>query len=322
MIKKEFEKILSEKQDIQIEYDKLNKDKEDFNNQIITERKRLEEYSEKQKKNLKKMREEIDKQIQQNKINDNNLLKENESLKAQITALKADFSLKEKKLISEKNRQYNSIQDLRKRIKELEEKNIHLQEENKSIIDEFEEKKKRYTKLEAKLKLQIERAEEYRKDFERRVNELNGFRDPSSYDYSKPNKSTRRSKSVSRSNKSSLHSSPNRIIPNKINKPETQNSPKIFNYKDGTVKNIYSNGDIFITFKNGDTRKEIKSSKIIIYYYASENTTSTTYPDGTQIIEFPSGQIDKHYKDGRVEAKFPNGQKKMQYPDGSEEWLN
>lgn len=111
MIKKEFEKILSEKQDIQIEYDKLNKDKEDFNNQIITERKRLEEYSEKQKKNLKKMREEIDKQIQQNKINDNNLLKENESLKAQITALKADFSLKEKKLISEKNRQYNSIQD-------------------------------------------------------------------------------------------------------------------------------------------------------------------------------------------------------------------
>ncbi|KAE8627483.1 hypothetical protein XENTR_v10007020 [Xenopus tropicalis] len=80
-------------------------------------------------------------------------------------------------------------------------------------------------------------------------------------------------------------------------------------YSDGKVERILRNGYHVIEFPNG-TRKEVsadgKSTTVkffngdvkqvlgdqrIIYYYADDQTTHTTYPDGLEILQFSNGQI-------------------------------
>ena len=40
-------------------------------------------------------------------------------------------------------------------------------------------------------------------------------------------------------------------------------------------------------------------------------TSHTTHPDGSEVYEFPTGQIEKHYSDGKKEIIFPDGSRKM-----------
>ncbi|XP_020628467.1 centromere protein J-like [Orbicella faveolata] len=56
-----------------------------------------------------------------------------------------------------------------------------------------------------------------------------------------------------------------------------------------------------------------------IYYYSDAQTTHTTYPDGLEVLQFPSKQIEKHYRDGTKEIIFPDQTIKYLYPNGAEE---
>ncbi|KAK2574322.1 Centromere protein J [Acropora cervicornis] len=68
-----------------------------------------------------------------------------------------------------------------------------------------------------------------------------------------------------------------------------------------------------------DQRREIMHSDGKIYYYSEAQTTHTTYPDGLEVLQFPSKQIEKHYPDGTKEITFPDQTIKYLYPNGAEE---
>ncbi|KAL0967412.1 hypothetical protein UPYG_G00251920 [Umbra pygmaea] len=108
-------------------------------------------------------------------------------------------------------------------------------------------------------------------------------------------------------------------------------------YPDGKVEENFSDGGQVITFQNG-TRKEINVDKKsvtvtffngdvkhiladgkVVYYYASAQTTHTTYPTGLEVLKFPNKQIEKLHPDGKREIVFPDQTIKYIYPDGREE---
>ncbi|XP_078401612.1 LOW QUALITY PROTEIN: centrosomal P4.1-associated protein-like [Cetorhinus maximus] len=86
-----------------------------------------------------------------------------------------------------------------------------------------------------------------------------------------------------------------------------------------TRKEISADGKtVKVTFFNGDV-KQIMSDQTVIYYYADAQTTHTTYPDGLEVLQFPSNQMEKHYPDGRKEITFPDQTIKYLFTDGHEE---
>ncbi|XP_021235616.1 centromere protein J isoform X2 [Numida meleagris] len=87
----------------------------------------------------------------------------------------------------------------------------------------------------------------------------------------------------------------------------------------GTWKKVGSDGKtVTITFFNGDV-KQIMPDQTVVYYYADAKTTHTTYPDGLEVLQFSSGQIEKHYPDGKKEITFPDQTIKSLFTDGQEE---
>ncbi|XP_069788220.1 centromere protein J-like isoform X3 [Narcine bancroftii] len=107
-------------------------------------------------------------------------------------------------------------------------------------------------------------------------------------------------------------------------------------YPDGKMEQLLTNGNRIITFRN-DTRKEVSADgqsvtitlfngdvkqflpdQRVIYYYADAKTIHTTFPNGTEMFQFPNNQIEKHYPDGKKEIIFPDQTVKHLYPDGRE----
>lgn len=90
-------------------------------------------------------------------------------------------------------------------------------------------------------------------------------------------------------------------------------------YPNGTRKEISSDGQsVLVLFFNGDVKHTFPDRRII-YYFAENKTTHTTYPDGLQVYHFPNDQLEKHYPDGTKEITFPNQSVKFLFADGSEE---
>ncbi|XP_065831211.1 centromere protein J-like isoform X2 [Oscarella lobularis] len=99
-------------------------------------------------------------------------------------------------------------------------------------------------------------------------------------------------------------------------------------FSDGTKKEISADGlSIIVSFSNGDVRHIFPDQKVI-YFYAETKTKHTTYPDGLEVLEFESGQVEKHYPDGTkeiifidqtVKYLFSNGSSESLFPDGTVE---
>ncbi|KAF6117918.1 centromere protein J [Phyllostomus discolor] len=90
-------------------------------------------------------------------------------------------------------------------------------------------------------------------------------------------------------------------------------------FPNGTQKEVSADGkSITVTFFNGDV-KQVMPDERVIYYYASAQTTHTTYPEGLEVLHFSSGQIEKHFPDGRKEITFPDQTIKNLFADGQEE---
>ncbi|XP_064442403.1 centromere protein J isoform X4 [Mirounga angustirostris] len=98
-----------------------------------------------------------------------------------------------------------------------------------------------------------------------------------------------------------------------------KNGCHVILFPNGTRKEVSADGKIVtVTFFNGDV-KQVMPDERVIYYYASAQTTHTTYPEGLEILHFSSGQIEKHFPDGRKEITFPDQTIKNLFPDGQEE---
>ncbi|XP_031840289.2 spindle assembly abnormal 4 isoform X1 [Nomia melanderi] len=91
-------------------------------------------------------------------------------------------------------------------------------------------------------------------------------------------------------------------------------------YPNGNVKKVFPDqGLTKLIYYNGDVRETSKEGKVK-YFYASTRTWHTTMPDGSEILEFTDGQIERRLHDGAVEVSFPDGSIRVLGPDGTEKW--
>lgn len=100
-------------------------------------------------------------------------------------------------------------------------------------------------------------------------------------------------------------------------------------YPNGTKKEEYLNGYCVNFYVNNDVKQVFPDGKIL-YFYAEANTTHTCFPDGSEIIRFGNGQIEKHYKDRSKKIKYIDGTVKLikntgeevtTYPDNTRETI-
>ncbi|XP_074593869.1 spindle assembly abnormal 4 [Brevipalpus obovatus] len=86
--------------------------------------------------------------------------------------------------------------------------------------------------------------------------------------------------------------------------------------KQNSNQKIVENGNRMV-LNSGD--EIIRTINDEIIYKFKNGTKQTTYPDGSRLIEFPSGQREKISVDGTKTAVYPNGTQRIIHPDGSEE---
>ncbi|KAL2081961.1 hypothetical protein ACEWY4_021779 [Coilia grayii] len=94
---------------------------------------------------------------------------------------------------------------------------------------------------------------------------------------------------------------------------------RIVTYRNGTKKEISSDGKTaIITFFNGDVKQILGDGKVV-YHYHDTRATHTTFPSGLEVLHFANNQIEKHYPDGSRQITFPDGTVKHIFPDGREQ---
>uniref|UniRef100_A0A1B0BMZ7 Centromere protein J C-terminal domain-containing protein n=1 Tax=Glossina palpalis gambiensis TaxID=67801 RepID=A0A1B0BMZ7_9MUSC len=95
-------------------------------------------------------------------------------------------------------------------------------------------------------------------------------------------------------------------------------------YPNGNVKKISADGMITrMLYYNKDVKETNVNDGTVKYYYAETNTWHTTYLDGLNILEFPTGQIEHRHKNGVIEIHYPNNSVKIFNPNDEhklEEW--
>ena len=96
-------------------------------------------------------------------------------------------------------------------------------------------------------------------------------------------------------------------------------------FPNGTRKEEYPNGYNVFFYENKDVKQVFPDGKTV-YFYAEFNTSHTSLSDGTKIIRFGNGQVEKHLKDGSKKIKYidgtvrrvlANGDQETVYPDGT-----
>ena len=84
-------------------------------------------------------------------------------------------------------------------------------------------------------------------------------------------------------------------------------------FPNNTRKEEYPNGYSVLFYANKDIKQVFPDGRIV-YYYSEQSTSHTSYPDGSKLIRFGTGQTEKHYQDGSKKIKYLDGTiKKKQY---------
>lgn len=97
----------------------------------------------------------------------------------------------------------------------------------------------------------------------------------------------------------------------------TKHGNRILTYRNGTKKEIRSDGSSIITYVNGDTKTD--DGLVISYYHAADKTTHSKHPNGLQVYEYHNRQVERHYPDGHKEVLYQNGVSRRVHPDGTKE---
>ena len=88
-------------------------------------------------------------------------------------------------------------------------------------------------------------------------------------------------------------------------------------YPNGTHRVVYGNGYSCITLPNKDVR-QIFPDGHSVYFYAETKTVHWVYADGSQVIRFANGQVEKHRTDGSSKIKYVDGTTKRRSAEGEE----
>ncbi|CAG9805053.1 unnamed protein product [Chironomus riparius] len=96
-------------------------------------------------------------------------------------------------------------------------------------------------------------------------------------------------------------------------------------YPNGNLKKISADGMMIrMLYYNKDIKETNINEGTVKYYYADTNTWHTTYVDGLEILEYPSGEVEHRYKDNTVEIHYTDGSiritNKTWTNDIKEEW--
>jgi len=89
-------------------------------------------------------------------------------------------------------------------------------------------------------------------------------------------------------------------------------------FPNGLRKVVWPDGRTSVLFQNGDV-KESHRDGTVVYRYSATKAVQTTYPNGTNVYCFSSGQVERHCSDGSKEVDFPDGTKKTVTSSGAEE---
>ncbi|KAG2379495.1 hypothetical protein C9374_006612 [Naegleria lovaniensis] len=89
-------------------------------------------------------------------------------------------------------------------------------------------------------------------------------------------------------------------------------------FSNGTTKKLYPDKSCLVFFNNGDIKKTFEDG-VVVYYYASLQTTHVSYPNGLEMYKFPNTQLERHFPSGEKEIVFPDKTVKFVNNDGMEE---
>ncbi|OMJ84714.1 hypothetical protein SteCoe_14103 [Stentor coeruleus] len=129
-------------------------------------------------------------------------------------------------------------------------------------------------------------------------------------------RTTRSFSPVSRDRK--FHSHKASVYENLLESENPNEKKRQIVYPNGVKCEIYPNGYKVTYYTNRDIKQEYPDGKQV-YFFASEQTTKITYPDGLKEITFRSGQKEKYFPDGTKEIKYTDGTLKCVFPGGDEQ---
>jgi centromere protein J len=92
-------------------------------------------------------------------------------------------------------------------------------------------------------------------------------------------------------------------------------------FPSGLRKSVWNDGSALVNVPNGDV-KETSATGIVTYRYAATGCVQRTHPDGLEVLEFASGQVETHFPNGNKEILFPNKMVKRIDANGREQIIS
>ncbi len=111
-----------------------------------------------------------------------------------------------------------------------------------------------------------------------------------------------------------------RSTSSRVCKPLPGGNGHVICYSNGVEKEVHNDGTTVIRFTNGDVETTFAGGATIAYFHAAEQVMKiTNSQDGSILLEYPNGQIERHYSNGVKAILFPDGTKAKISADGKVE---
>jgi centromere protein J len=111
-----------------------------------------------------------------------------------------------------------------------------------------------------------------------------------------------------------------RSTSSRVRKALPEGNGYVIVYSNGVEKEVHTDGTTVIRFANGDVETTFPGGATVAYLHAAEQVLQVTNKrDGSVLLEYPNGQIERHYANGVKAILFPDGTKAKISADGKVE---
>ena len=111
-----------------------------------------------------------------------------------------------------------------------------------------------------------------------------------------------------------------RSTSSRVRKTLPEGNGHVIVYSNGVEKEVHNDGTTVIRFTNGDVETTFPGGATVAYLHAAEQVLQVTNRrDGSVLLEYPNGQIERHYSNGVKAILFPDGTKAKISADGKVE---
>jgi T-complex protein 10 C-terminus len=235
---------------------------------------------------------------------------ERETALAELSRQKASLVIDREKFEEFRQQELQSIEIEKSKYSQSKERAKDLIQANKQKDQEIEALKSKLASVEFDLK---DKTTKFRSEQVRLENRIKEFEDKNYALQEEVKKATKINSASSAPSSSLAHhqpsvSSTNRLPDGRVERSFKDGSRQV-EFPSGLTKTVYVDGSTLVVFQNGD-RKETAVDGTVVYHYKETGAKQTTHLNGLEIVEFPTGQIERHYPDGSKDIIFPNGGKK------------